>query len=75
MADAAENVQEIDVARAESARQRAVELLKQGAPLGADANMAIEAALRRSNLRLAAVKRYRRGQSPGHPGVEKKDTK
>jgi len=75
MADAAENVQEIDVARAESARQRAVELLKQGAPLGADANMAIEAALRRSNLRLAAVKRYRRGQSPGHPGVENEDTK
>ncbi len=59
MADAAENVNEIDISRAEAARRRAEELLKQGPPANSDAYMKIEAALRRSNLRLEAVKRYR----------------
>jgi len=61
MADVAENVREIDVARAESARQRAEELLSKVPPKDTDAFLAIEAALRRSNLRLQAVKRYRGG--------------
>lgn len=59
MADAAENVNEIDISRAEAARRRAEEILKQGPPAGSDAYSKIEAALRRSNLRLEAVKRYR----------------
>jgi len=59
MADAAENVSEIDVARAEAARKRAEELLKQGPPPGTDAYLAVEAALRRSDLRLGAVRKYR----------------
>src|SRR5512143_3309479 len=50
MADAAENVLEIDVSRAEAARRRAEELLKQGLPPDTDAYLNIEAALRRSNL-------------------------
>lgn len=61
LADAAENVEEIDVARAEEARKRAEEVLAKGIPPDTDAYLAMEAALRRSNLRLEAARRYRRG--------------
>jgi F-type H+-transporting ATPase subunit epsilon len=61
LADAAENVDEIDVARAEAARKRAEEILARGVPTDSDAYLKMEAALRKSNLRLDAVKRYRRG--------------
>ena len=61
LADAAENVEEIDVSRAEEARKRAEEVLAKGIPADTDAYLAMEAALRRSNLRLDAVRRYRRG--------------
>lgn len=61
LADAAENVEEIDVARAEAARKRAEEMLAQGLPADSDAYLKMEAALRKSNLRLEAVKRFRRG--------------
>jgi F-type H+-transporting ATPase subunit epsilon len=60
LADASENIEEIDVKRAETARQRAQEMLEKGVPTDTDAYLAIEAALRRSNLRLDAVKRYRK---------------
>ena len=63
LADAAENIEEIDVKRAETARQRAQEMLSKGIPADADAYLAIEAALRRSNLRLDAVRRYRKERS------------
>ena len=63
LADAAENIEEIDVARAEAARKRAEEVLAKGAPEGGDAFLAMEAALRRSNLRLDAVRRYRKGNT------------
>lgn len=69
LADSAENVDEIDIARAEDARQRAQELLSQGPPPDSDAYMKMEAALRRSNLRLEAVARYRRGQRSRPPGM------
>jgi len=59
MADAAENVNEINISRAEAARRRAEEFLMQGPPADSDSYAKIEAALRRSNLRLEAVKRYR----------------
>jgi F-type H+-transporting ATPase subunit epsilon len=61
LADVGENVQEIDLARAEAAKTRAEELLSQGPPPDTDAYLALEAALRRSNLRLEAARRYRRG--------------
>ncbi len=66
LADAAENVQEIDESRAEAARKRAEEILKKGVPQDTDAYLAMEAALRRSNLRLDAVRRYRKGGSQIH---------
>jgi F-type H+-transporting ATPase subunit epsilon len=59
LADAAENVLEIDISRAEDARKRANELLEKGPPPDTDAYLAIEAALRRSNLRLDAARRFR----------------
>jgi F-type H+-transporting ATPase subunit epsilon len=70
LADAAENVEEIDVARAEEARRRAQEALAKGVPPESDAFLAMEAALRRSNLRLDVVRRYRKGGSrpPSHEG-------
>ena len=60
LANAAENVNEIDVARAEASRRRAEELLAKGVPPDTDTFLAMEAALRRSNLRLEAAQRYRR---------------
>ncbi len=59
LADVGENVAEIDAARAEQARERAEKLLANRSALGDDEYRAIEAALRRSNLRLGAVRRYR----------------
>jgi F-type H+-transporting ATPase subunit epsilon len=74
MADAAENVNEIDISRAEAARRRAEEFLKQSPPTDTDAYSKIEAALRRSNLRLEAAKRYRasRVRYPGATEDQKK---
>ena len=64
LADAAENVEEIDVARAETAKRHAEELLAKGVPTDeTDKYLAIEAALRRSNLRLDAARRYRKSNS------------
>lgn len=62
LADAAENVEEIDVIRAQAARKRAEEVLAKGPPANTDAYLAMEAALRRSNLRLDVVRRYRKSR-------------
>jgi len=62
LADAAENVEEIDEQRAEEARRRAEQMLKQGLPPETDQYLTIQSALRRSNLRLDAVKRYKAGR-------------
>lgn len=61
LADAAENVEEIDVNRAKAARQRAEEALSKVGPEDTDAYLVMEAALRRSNLRLDVARRYRKG--------------
>ena len=72
LADAAENVAEIDVARAEAAKLRAEEFLNQGPPPDTDQYLAMEAALKRSNLRLEAAQRFRRpGQPPRLLGMER----
>lgn len=69
LADSAENVLEIDVARAEAARRRAEELLKEGPPVDTDSYLKLEAALRRSNLRLDAVRRFRSGKRSRMPSM------
>jgi F-type H+-transporting ATPase subunit epsilon len=70
LADAAENVEEIDEARADAARRRAEEVLAKGVPADNDAYLAMEAALRKSNLRLDAVRRYRKGSGMRMPTSE-----
>ncbi len=67
LADAAENVAEIDVSRAEAAKQRAEQMLEEGPPPDTDTYLAMEAALKRSNLRLEAARRFRSGSRP--PGM------
>lgn len=69
LADSAENVAEIDIARAEEARKKAEKILEEGPPPDSDAYLRMEAALRRSNLRLEAVRRYRRGQRTRPAGM------
>jgi F-type H+-transporting ATPase subunit epsilon len=77
LADAAENVAEIDVARAEAARRRAKDMLETAPDGDHDVYEAIEKDLRKSNLRLQAARRYGRrdprhspgsGQPPGSEG-------
>ena len=61
LADAAENIEEIDIVRAKAARKRAEDALADLSPeKDPDAYLVMEAALRRSNLRLDVVRRYRR---------------
>ena len=62
LADRAENIEEIDIARAEAAQVRAKEYMEQGPPPDSDRYLAMSAALNRSNLRLDAVRRYRQGR-------------
>jgi len=60
LADAAENVEDIDVTRARAAKKRAEEALANIKPdEDQDAYLKMEAALRRSNLRLDVARRYR----------------
>ena len=71
LADVAENVAEIDVARARAARERIEEIMAQGAPTDQDTYLKMEAALRRSKLRLDAVNRYKKGRRlPFSPMLE-----
>jgi F-type H+-transporting ATPase subunit epsilon len=61
LADAAENVQDIDIVRAQAAKKRAEDALANISPdEQPDTYLTMEAALRRSNLRLDVVHRYRK---------------
>lgn len=62
LADAAENVAEIDIQRAEQARRRAEQSLNEVVGKDTDTYLQIQAALKRSNLRLDAARRYRAGR-------------
>ena len=70
MADAAEHVDDIDVDRAEEAMERAKELLASEHPVDVETTLRIEAALRRSSLRLKSAEQYRkRSQRSRPPGM------
>lgn len=64
LADAAEQADEIDVARAQAARERAEELLAQGLPPGSDRFVELENALKRSNIRLKVGQKRHRSALP-----------
>jgi F-type H+-transporting ATPase subunit epsilon len=57
-------VNEIDIDRAEAAKARAEQYLREGPPPDTDEYLRIKAALRRSKLRLDAVRRFRQRQQP-----------
>lgn len=59
LANAAENVDEINIQRAEAARQRAETALKDAAAGKPGDEAALQQALKRSNLRIAAVHQFR----------------
>jgi F-type H+-transporting ATPase subunit epsilon len=61
LADVGERVEEIDVARAEAAKTRAEELLRNAPGEKTEAYLKAMASLRRSQLRLDAVSKYRKG--------------
>jgi F-type H+-transporting ATPase subunit epsilon len=73
LADSAERAEEIDMARAEAARQRAEELISGAKEAEADLARA-QAALRRSLIRLKVVRRRRRERgeyvAPGQMGQQ-----
>jgi len=61
LADAAENIGDIDIVRAKAAKKRAEDALANlSVETDRDVYLVMEAALRRSNLRLDVVRRYRR---------------
>ena len=63
LADAAENIQDIDITRAQAAKKRAEDALANIKPNEQqDTYLRMEAALRRSNLRLDVARRYRKSR-------------
>jgi F-type H+-transporting ATPase subunit epsilon len=69
LADSAERVEEIDVSRAEQARQRAEERLRNRNNLSDDEVMALESSLRRAMARIEVVRRHRGGRG-GSPSMQ-----
>lgn len=69
LADVAERAEEIDIERAEAARQRAAKMLAQAPP---EERRLTEVALRRSDVRLkvATRRRRRRPAPPSQPGPD-----
>lgn len=65
LASTAERASEIDIERANAARERAEQLLKDGLPPDPDQYRSIEAALRRSQIRLKVARKKRYHTGPG----------
>ncbi len=60
LADSAEHVAEIDIRRAEQARERAVQLMKEGVPDDPERYAQIRASLQRAQIRIDVARRRRR---------------
>ncbi len=68
LAESAENVEDIDVARAEDARRRAEQIMAENPPQDPAELAALEATIRRADLRVRVGRRQRkprRGTGPG----------
>jgi F-type H+-transporting ATPase subunit epsilon len=68
LADSAESADEIDIARAQEARQKAERSMREGVVEDEAQLAALEAAIRRANLRLKVAHKHRperRGRGPG----------
>ncbi|GAB4480896.1 MAG: hypothetical protein Kow00124_28040 [Anaerolineae bacterium] len=71
LAESAENVEDIDVARAEDARRRAEQIMAESPPQDPAELAALEAAIRRANLRVRVGRRQRKPRrSMGSGGME-----
>ncbi len=70
LADSAEYAEEIDVARAEEARRRAQAMMAEGGAPDPAQQAALEAAIRRANLRVKVASRRRPRRGLGGPTVE-----
>ncbi len=68
LADSAERADDIDLARADEARARAEQMLTEGPPADEESLAALDAALRRSQIRLK-VARKRTGRRSSMPGA------
>ncbi len=77
LAEVGEGVEEIDIQRAEAAKARAEELLKRASPPDTDEYLSIQTALRRSKIRLDAVRRFQptRTVRPDKPYKDKENEK
>ncbi len=75
LADVGENLDQIDEQRAEDARKRAEKMLEEGPPPDTDEYLRIQAALRRSTLRLEAIRRYRKYSSRVGSSRSEQDSK
>ncbi|MCA9970680.1 MAG: F0F1 ATP synthase subunit epsilon [Anaerolineales bacterium] len=64
LADSAEAVEEIDMERAEKARQRAIQLMDEGVPEDPDRYAQIRASLQRAQVRIDVARRRRRRTMP-----------
>jgi F-type H+-transporting ATPase subunit epsilon len=67
LAESAEQANDIDIARAEEARRRAKKIMAEGVPEDPAAMAALEAAIRRADLRMKVASRRRARRSGGLP--------
>lgn len=67
LAESAEQADEIDLSRAEEARRRAEKLMAEGAPEDPAAMAALEAAIRRADLRVKVGGRRRKSRASALP--------
>ena len=79
LADSAENVEEIDLQRAQQARERAERAMQEGVPEDSERYAQIEAALRRAQVRIEVSRRRgtgrrRRTMAMGRSADEERDT-
>lgn len=70
LADSAERADEINIERAQRARERAEQAMKEGVPADSTAYAQIEAALRRAQIRLDVGRRRRSVQPRRRSGAE-----
>lgn len=70
LADSAEHADEIDLNRAQHAREEAEKAMREGVPEDPVRYAQIRAALRRADIRIDVSRRRRRRAIPGMPGRE-----
>ncbi len=74
LADSAEHVEEINIRRAEEARERALKLMAEGVPEDPERYAQIRASLQRAQVRIDVARRRRRTMATGaYPPPDRED--